>query len=217
MRIIYLTLLIIGFCSCHKKGSVDGHIVNYLTGEPIEGVKISVQEYHIIGTGDFGIERQKIVENATSDKNGEFILQMKYRRRDKFEYRLYLDQQYVPIPETDVDVFYFTKTADEQLRFLEKTKREDLKMELRPTARLRLVCNDVEPPDEIYSVNASLRDDAMQTWVPFGSNSENQYYRVATNGLVHIRIDVMSNVYRPSYFDSILLPPFSKATYTFNY
>jgi hypothetical protein len=214
---IIVLLFLIANISCRKKGTVSGHVVHYTTGAPIEGVKILVQQYHIIGTGDFGIEKQKFVESATSDSNGEFTLDMKYRRRDKFEYRVFIEQNYLPVPDSDVDVFYFLKSPQEPYQLLEKTKKDEMTIELRPSGRLRLICTDVPPLEEYYEVTASARDDLNQNWSIFGTANSTEYQRVATDGIVYIKIEVSSGVYVPPMFDTIILPPFAKATYSYNY
>jgi hypothetical protein len=216
-----LFLMMLSFSACRKKGGVTGIVINDSNGEPIEGVRINLEQQYSIGVGYVGWGNKKGLGETFTDSHGEFAFNYKFKDGERYDYQLNIVQGdfYSQVDTTsEISEFYIVSQPYENRYWISDHNGEYVTFRAVPSGRLKVIPRDIEPFD-----NAQLSITAGDTTM-FGSVSVYdsgqefpEYERVPTNGKIFLMSRIIKGGYLHYDIRTIALVPFTKQVYYFDY
>jgi hypothetical protein len=202
---------------CGKKAGLTGRVVNRDNGQPVEGVPMKLNRFFGIGAGWTGYAKTKQMGTATSDANGEFAIDFRYKAGENYDFTLSIDQRdNFSLPDTtgDEEVYYLVKDPYENMAAVNGRHSGPYVFSVMPSGRLKVIPRDIPPLSDFSSVNILTGDTIdLNSYDVFDSgNGDPQYRRVPTNGTVKLYCRVVRDGYLYVYKMQVDLAPFAKKT-----
>jgi hypothetical protein len=217
--IIFFILLI---SACKKSGEVSGSVINVMTGEPLEGVPMSVL---VLNSGMFSKNGTETIAHTITDANGKFILSFRTNSKKTngrnveayFQTKLEIDTV------SDIKELY-TREVDYPGMIYGKTigiKGEDnIELKIAPAARVKVLCTNVNPVNSADKIEIITYDNnyTHSLYSMFGlAVPLVKYFQLPSNGKIFIKWIVEKNSITNTYYDTLNVKPFEKAVYHINY
>jgi hypothetical protein len=218
---VVLFLLLALSTACRKKGGITGSVVYYTNGKPLQGVKFEIHETIGVGIGWVGVGDSKKVGEATSGHNGEFSIDLKYRKRKKYEYTLRMlnDPSFEPDSTLGSQEHFVIKTPYDNAFYLKEDKSERCEFSVLPCVRLKAVVKDVPPYNDVQQLYIQATDSLGYQGSEIYSLSDgfSRYYFIPTDGKVYIKYVKVIDGFAYEFRQTIPAPPFGKTTFYLEY
>jgi len=235
-KILFVSICLLALASCKRKGDVTGKVLNAIDGSPVEGVDVRVT----YSADDLSnSDKTTSIQLASTDAAGDYRINAVYNTKIGYEYYVSLNpndafdktnQFFVKDTTANISKTFYYFAAQysgisQDIKPIKKTKKsQNFELKAATCARLKIVARNVLPINDSDKIVVTLVDNKLKDGgVEIFSNKVKEtpaignYSLIPTVGKASLKWVVTDLSGTRTFYDTISVVPYTKATFRINY